>query len=95
MKKYIATIGILVLMSGCASLDLKRSADANATASTQKIGMVSVLGDTFTGTSIGTTVLTNSEFLGNVPVCLREHQADRKISGRTARKKWPEQRRFA
>ena len=67
MKKYIATIGLLGLISGCASLDLKRSADANATASTQKIGTVSVLGDTFTGTSIGTTILTNTEFLGNVP----------------------------
>lgn len=56
-----------VVLSGCAALDLKRSVATEDLATTKNIGVVSWLGDTFNGTSIGTTVFNNEYFTAQVP----------------------------
>lgn len=59
-------LSVLVL-TGCAALDLKRPVSEEDASSMHKVGVVSALGDTFNGISIGTTVFANAHFSAQVP----------------------------
>jgi hypothetical protein len=55
------------LLSGCAALDLKRPLADDDLSATRRVGVVSALGTTFHGISIGTTVFNNTHFSAQVP----------------------------
>lgn len=69
MRKFWIAIAMAILLTGCAT----RLNEAQL-ASTRKIALVSALGTTFQGVSIGTTVFNNEFFSAEVPQWgLNEH----------------------
>jgi hypothetical protein len=67
MLRRIFLLLFLVTLTACAALDLKRPVNDEDAAGLHKVGVVSLLGDTFHGISIGTTVFTNAQFSASVP----------------------------
>lgn len=67
MRTSIAVLGMTLLLSACSLLDMRRSVSDSDLASTKTVGVVSVLGDTFHGVSIGTTVFNNAFFDAEIP----------------------------
>jgi hypothetical protein len=57
----------VLTLSGCAALDLKRPINDDDKAKLKKVGVISLLGDTFHGSSVGTTVFNNTYFTAQVP----------------------------
>lgn len=66
MLRLILTVAIAWIVSGCASLDLKRPVAPEDLRSSKKVGVVSLLGTTFRGITVGTTVFNNSAFAADV-----------------------------
>ena len=66
MVRIVLAMMMSALLAGCAALDLKRGLDDDALTKIKKVGVVSVLGTTFRGVYIGTTVFNNTAFSGSV-----------------------------
>ena len=67
MRPHLLLLAFVVALGGCAALDLKRPVNEEDLGKLHKVGVVSLLGDTFYGNSIGTTVFTNTYFTAPVP----------------------------
>ena len=57
--KLIVLITSLSILSACAALDIRRSVPESASTGIQKVGVISILGDKFNLTHIGTTIFNN------------------------------------
>jgi hypothetical protein len=67
MFRWLGFLALAVAVSGCASLNLKRPVADEDLSKIRRVGVVSILGNTFSGISIGTTVFNNSSFSAPVP----------------------------
>lgn len=67
MFRLIVTLLLAVAVSACASLGMRRPVAEEDLGKTQRVGVVSMLGDTFYGISKGTTVFNNDGFTASVP----------------------------
>lgn len=67
MIRSLISIVFAIAVSGCASLNIKRPVAEEDLSKTKRVGVVSILGNTFNGVSIGTTVFNNASFSAPVP----------------------------
>lgn len=67
MFRTIVISLLAITISGCAALNLKRPVAEEDIGKTKRIGVVSILGETFYGVSIGMTVFNNTYFSASVP----------------------------
>jgi len=57
---------LFATLAGCSALNLKRTVAEEDLGKTRRVGVVSVLGETFNGVSVGTTVFNNEYFKASV-----------------------------
>jgi hypothetical protein len=62
MKQLMVALAVTAFLSGCAALDMRRPVDREDMARVKRVGVVSAIGDTLYGVSVGTTVFGNSNF---------------------------------
>ncbi|HET7400994.1 MAG TPA: hypothetical protein VFJ62_04405 [Usitatibacter sp.] len=67
MHRFLAALVAATLLAGCAALDLKRPVAQDDVGKLKRVAVVSRLGTTFHGVSIGTTAFNNSYFEAKVP----------------------------
>jgi hypothetical protein len=67
MIRVLALLIVSIALSGCAALNIKRGLADDDLQSTKRIGVVSLLGDTFHRVSIGMTVFNNTKYSSPVP----------------------------
>lgn len=66
MFRSVVSLTLAVALAGCAGLNLKRSVAEEDLNKTRRVGVVSILGDTFHGIFIGTTAFNNESFSASV-----------------------------
>ena len=67
MLRLYILLSVLLTLAGCDALNIKRSVAEDDVRLTKHIGVVSMLGDTFYGVSIGMTAFNNEYFSAPVP----------------------------
>ena len=67
LEKFVCIYLAALALTGCATLDTKRSVPQSAANSAESIGVVSTLGDEFNATWIGITIFNNKEHQFKVP----------------------------
>ena len=67
MHRYLAAFVAAAALAGCSVLDLKRPVQPDDLPNVKRVAVVSRLGTTFHGVSIGTTAFNNSYFEARVP----------------------------
>lgn len=66
MIRHIIAFLMALALSGCGALNIKRPVAEDDLKTTKRVGVIAILGDTFNGVSIGTTVFNNTYFSGTV-----------------------------
>jgi hypothetical protein len=67
MIRALIALSTALLLSGCAALNIKRPVAEEDLKATKRVAVVSLMGNTFHGVSIGTTAFNNESFAGSVP----------------------------
>lgn len=67
MFRVLVAVTCALALSACTTLNIKRPVSEDDLKSIKRLGVVSLLGDSFQGVSVGTTVFNNQSFSSPVP----------------------------